>query len=169
MGLINNAGGAEPEQKPQETQEQEPLQETGAFLRKWIIPAIIVLLIICALSGLAYGGYWVFVHKQELTEKFFPPEAEEPAAAVAPENPPEKESRSFFQKLIKRDRTITIKGTLLGEEGGAAVLINEKVIPEQTVINGMRIVEITNQSVVIQSGLRKYRLQVGESFNPDER
>jgi len=158
MGLIgnqenkNNPGeNIGPSNKGQE-------EKTG---RNKIVPVVIFLFVLALLVA---GGYWAFVHQDELKERFFPSDS---AEAVQMEEMPD-EKPSFLSRLIKKDRTIVVRGTLLGEEGGAAVLVNKKVLPEGTWINGIRILEITNQSIVIQFGGVKRRLQVGESFDPDE-
>ena len=161
MGLIGNQDKKLPEEKIDSS--KKALEEKPG--RSKIVPVVIILLVLALLAGLIAGGYWVFVHQDELIERFFPPQSSE---EVQGENAPEVKP-SFFRKLIKKDRTITVRGTLLGEEGGAAVLINKKVIPAGTLINGIRILEITNQSVVVEFGGLKRRLQVGESFNPDEK
>jgi len=153
MGLIGNQGKKDNSGENIGSKEKSGGNKT--------VPLLIVLLVLC-LGG---GGYWAFLHQEELKEKFFPSDADE---TVQTEEFPGKESSSFLSKLIKKDRTIVVRGTLLGEEGGAAVLVNKKVLPEGTWINGIRILEITNQSIVIQSGGVKRRLQVGESFDPDE-
>lgn len=152
MGLTDNAAN---QKNAGETDGSE--EKLGG---KKISPVLIVLFVL-ALAG---SGYWVFVHQNELKERFFPSDS---ADTVQTEEMPE-EKTSFLSRLIKKDRTIVVRGTLLGEEGGAAVLINKKVLPQGTWINGMRILEITNQSIVIQSGGVKRRLQVGETFDPDE-
>jgi len=146
------------------TREEKPEKPA----RRWIVPVVLIVVLLALTAGLIAGGYWVFVHKDELKEKFFPPN---PAQIEADqlEKTPKEESTSFFRKLIKKDRTITVRGTLIGEEGGAAVLINEKVVPQGSLVNGIRILEITNQSVVVETGGLKRRLQVGESFDPDEK
>jgi len=160
MGLIGNQDKDIPETKV-DPSKKAPEEKSG---RNKIVPVVIILLALVLLAGLVGGGYWAFVHRDELIERFFPPQS---AEEVQGEDEPE-EKPSFFRKLIKKDRTITVRGTLLGEEGGAAVLINKKVIPSGTLINGIRILEITNQSVVVEVDGLKRRLQVGESFNPDK-
>jgi hypothetical protein len=191
MGLINNTTNKEQPVEPVNPASEEPEEKPS---RHWIAPTLILILLLALIAGLVAGGYWVFIHKEELRERFFPKKPEisviEPVKpqAVAPKpikeveppkkevEPPEKEveppkkedSPSFFSKLIKKDRTINVKGTLLGEAGGAAALINEKMVPEGFMINGIRILEITDQSIVIESDGRKVRLQVGESFDPAE-
>jgi len=161
MGLIGNQNKHVPEEKIN-SGKKAPGKKPG---RNKIVPVIIVLLVLALLAGLVAGGYWVFIHQDELIERFFPPQSTEEVQ----EGNVQEEKPSFFRKLVKRDRTITVRGTLLGEEGGAAVLINKKVFPVGTLINGIRILEITNQSVVVESGGLKRRLQVGESFDPDEK
>ena len=159
MGLIKSQNENKPEENIKPSN-KTPEKKPG---RNKIIPIVIVLLVLALLAGLVAGGYWVFMHQNELIERFFPPQsAEEVQTGKAPEEKP-----SFFRTLVKKDRTITVRGTLLGEEGGAAALINKKVVPAGTLINGIRIIEITNQSVVVQFEGLKRRLQVGESFNPD--
>jgi len=176
VGLINNTNKEQPVE-PVSPAIEEPEEKPS---RQWIAPTLILILLLALIVGLVAGGYWVFIHKEELKERFFPKKPEisviEPVKpkAVAPEpikevEPLETEdSPSFFSKLIKKDRTINVKGTLLGEAGGAAALINEKMVPEGFMINGIRILEITDQSIVIESDGRKHRLQVGESFDPAE-
>ncbi len=164
MGLIGNQENGN---KPTENIipiKKEAKEKMG---RKKIVPILIVLFALALLSGLIALGHWTFVHQDELKEKFFP--SEQPTETVQIEETPKKEKTSFFRKLIKRNRTIVVKGTLLGEEGGAAVLINKKMLPAGTVINGIRILEITNDSIVVESGGLKRRLQVGETFDPDEK
>jgi len=183
MGLINSAtDNTQPEEDVspvKDVKERKPL-------RNWIVPIVTLTLLLALIAGLVGGGYWLFIHKDELKERFFPQD-EKPAATVSEpteltepiskstkiievaKQPPQEKQPSFFRKIIKKDRTITVTGTLLGKEGGAAALINEKMVPEGFMINGMRILQITDQSIVIQSDNLKYRLQVGESFNPDER
>ena len=154
MTLVNNVVNSG---KPEETAvpgKEKPGRSKGA-------PILILLLLLALITG----GYWGFVHRDELKEKWFPSESEGTSQVEDGQKDP---STSFFKKLIQRDRTITVRGTLIGEEGGAAVLINKKVLPEGSVINGMRIMEITGQSIVVDSGGQKRRLQVGEIFNPDD-
>ncbi len=160
MGLIGNQNKDVPKENI-DSDNAAPKKSVG---RSKIVPAVIVLLILALLAGLVTGGYWVFINQDELIERFFPPQSTEDVEAE--KTPVEKPS--FFKKLIKKDRKITVVGTLLGEEGGAAVLINEKVIPTGTTINGFRVLEITNQSIVVELDGLKRRLQVGESFDPDK-
>ena len=161
MGLIKSQN----ENKPENNVNQTNKVPEKSLERNKIIPIVIVFLILALLAGLIAGGYWLFIHQDELIGRFSPPQSIE----KAPGGKVPEEKTSFFKKLVKKDRTITVRGTLLGEEGGAAALINKKVVPVGTLINGVRILEITNQSIVIQSDGLKRRLQVGESFNPDAR
>ncbi len=181
MGLINNTTSQEQPEEAISPVKEVPEEKPD---RSWVVPTVVVILLLALLAGLVGGGYWVFVHKDELKEKFFPQEpvstVSEPTEFTEPisesteiievvEEAPKEKSPSFFRKIIKKDRTITVRGTLIGKEGGSAALINEKMVPEGYLINGIRILQITDKSVVIQSDTLKYRLQVGESFNPDER
>ncbi len=161
MGLIGNQHKNKPEEKI-DTSKDAPEKKPG---RDKIVPVVIILLVLALLASLVGGGYWAFIHQDELIERFFQPRS---AEEVQGENVSEEKKSYFFRKLIKRDRTITVRGTLLGEEGGAAVLINKKVIPAGTVINGIRILEITNESIVVELNGLKRRLQVGETFDPDK-
>ncbi len=136
--------------------------------RRSIVPILILLLVLFLISEIVAGGYWVYTNREELKEQFFPPKTIETVEERMEEVPKEKPP-SFFRKLIKRDRTITINGTLLGDDGGIAVLANKKVLPEGTWINGIHILEITTQSVLVEADGLQRRLKIGETFDPDEK
>ena len=193
MGLINNTTNRNQSEEPVSLASPASKEPEEKTIRHWIVPALILILLLALIAGLVAGGYWVFIHKEELKEQFFPkkpeisvvepvkppvatpqpikkikPPIDSPKPAEKIESAKKEESTSFFNKLIKKNRTINVKGTLLGKAGGTAALINEKMVPEGFMINGIRILEITDQSIVIESDGRKVRLQVGESFNPTE-
>jgi len=74
----------------------------------------------------------------------------------------------LFTKLFPKKR-ITLRGTLFDENGDILAVLNKKLIPEGGKLKGVRVLKIDNHSIVIESGGVKRRLQVGESFNPDEK
>ena len=74
----------------------------------------------------------------------------------------------FLEKLF-RNKRITLRGTLFDENGDILALLNKKLIPKGGDIRGVRILEIDNHSIVIESGGVKRRLQMGESFDPGEK
>ncbi len=74
----------------------------------------------------------------------------------------------LLEKLFKAKR-ITLRGTLFEEGDESLALLNKKLIPKGETIRGVRVLEINNHSIVIESGGVKRRLQIGESFNPDEK
>jgi ABC-type enterochelin transport system substrate-binding protein len=73
----------------------------------------------------------------------------------------------FLEKLFKT-KQITLRGTLFEKDCEPLALLNKKLISIGEDIRGVRVLEIDNHSIVIESGGMKRRLQMGESFDPSE-
>lgn len=61
---------------------------------------------------------------------------------------------------------IICHGTVISESGYGLAVINGRAVPSGSIIDGVKILEITENRVLIESGGKTVRLAPGESFVP---
>ncbi|MBI9021314.1 MAG: hypothetical protein JEZ10_08695 [Verrucomicrobia bacterium] len=75
---------------------------------------------------------------------------------------------SILKKITQSEPkpVFSFQGTLIGEKGAVA-MINDEMAAAGAEIDGVRIVEIDGENLIVEHRGKPYALTVGESFDPD--
>jgi hypothetical protein len=137
------------DQAPEE--KKTSLKGTPAWLKR----SLLVLLFASAAIGFIYSTRWIFPSTN--------------GAAKFSGSKPVIKNNSFATKPFRSEsapQTILCQGLSHNETRGTKAVINGKVVDPGSVIDGVRVLEITTSNVLVECRGETRRLAPGERFSP---
>lgn len=133
----------------------------------WLRKSLVTLLIISACGGFVSTGWTLHHSIQAGSEE--PIQISSPGSAEKPDRLEEWISR--MEQSIPNGKSVsrngvTCQGMIAGDQGGALAVVNGQTVAAGSRINGVNIVEITADHIVVESGGQTRILEPGDSFVP---
>lgn len=130
--------------------------------------ALIAILILCSVGGFAFQAVgFIFLGRGLLSEGMLSADQLSESFAI-PHAPFERFDFLDKAKLTLPKKSLyTFQGTLTGETGSIA-LINGEMAAAGALIDGVKILSISNRTLTIQRHQETLTLHVGDSFEPAE-
>jgi hypothetical protein len=129
---------------------------------KWIL---LILLFAAAFGGLGIGGYLLFGTVRTAAENMPALPSRDKDEQAEPENikPPEK---TFLSLMKKPSAAVVFQGTGAGKDGEMLAIISGETVATGAELHGVKVLEITRQSVRLEFNGQEYQLAPGEQLKP---